>query len=281
MHFETGGGIFRRKRVVELREQSVGEAQDAHHAVLEAIAAHSAARGHRAHCRRLVVEDEAERVGVVDRDVHDNAPAGFGLLDPPALQMRRQIDSVKHPREQRLADAPLADRVSHRAVRRGVAEMMVRAEDHAARVALGDHCARIAECQRQRLLAENVLARVRRRENLVAVQLISGRDVDCIDVPRSDQIIEARGRARDPMIVRELGPAIRVRAHDRNDLSAVGAKGVDHVLRGDRAGSDEPPPKIGHGWAPGRLRVDVPQDPRTIRVVGQSTVSGSKSPLAR
>ena len=99
--------ILGRKCVVELREQSAGEAQDAHHAILQALAAHSAARSHCAHRQWLVIEDEPERVGVVDRDVHNDASARFGLLDPPALQMRRQVDCVKHPREQRFTDAPL------------------------------------------------------------------------------------------------------------------------------------------------------------------------------
>ena len=107
----------RRKRVVELREQSVREAEDAHHAVLEALAAHSAVRGHCAHGSGSSSSDKAQRVGIVDRDVHDNAAARFGLLNPPALQMRWQIDGVKHPCEQRLADAPRVDRVPHRPVR--------------------------------------------------------------------------------------------------------------------------------------------------------------------
>jgi hypothetical protein len=80
-----------------------------------------------------------------------------------------------------------------------------------------------------------------------AVELVGGRDVDRVDVVRSDQIVEARRRAGDTMLVRELGRAIRIRAHERNDLAAVGAKRVDHVLCRDRAGSDEPPPEIRHG----------------------------------
>ena len=63
---------------------------------------------------RLVVEHEAQRVGVVDGDVEHDAAARLGLLDPPALQMGRQIDGMEHAREQRLADPPrlIASRIA-------------------------------------------------------------------------------------------------------------------------------------------------------------------------
>ena len=89
------------------------------------------------------------------------------------------------------------DRLPHRAVRGGVAKMVVRAHDHAARAAFGDHRAGVVERQRQRLLAENMLARLGCGKDLGAVQLVGRRDVDRIDVLRFDQFLEARCRARD------------------------------------------------------------------------------------
>ena len=53
---------------------------------------------------RLGVEKEAKRIGVVHGDVEDHAAAGFRLVQPPSLQMRRQIDGMEHPREERPAD---------------------------------------------------------------------------------------------------------------------------------------------------------------------------------
>ena len=160
-----------------------------------------AVRGHRDDGRRLVVEHETQRVGVVDRDVEDDAAAGVGPLDAPALQMRRQIDRVEHPREQRLADPPRLDRLAHRAVRRGVAQVMVGAHHDAALAALRDHRARVGERQRERLLAQHVLAGRRGREDLVAMQLVGGGDVDGVDVLRFDQLLQARRRARDAVLL--------------------------------------------------------------------------------
>ena len=60
VHLEAGGGVAGGERVVELREEAAGEAHDAHHAVLQPLAAHAAVRDHRAHRSRLVVEHEAQ-----------------------------------------------------------------------------------------------------------------------------------------------------------------------------------------------------------------------------
>ena len=212
-------------------------------------------RSHCDHRRRFVVEHEAQRVRVMDRDVQHHAPARLGLLHPPALQMGRQIDGVEHPREQRLADSPLLDRGAHRAVRRGIAQMMVRAQDHAALAAFGDHCARVSERQRQRLLAQHVLSGRGRGEDLVAMQLVRRRYVDRVDLLRRDQIGEARRRMGDVMLASVFAGAIRVRAHDGNDFATVGADRADHMLRGNRAGSDQSPPEFGHESAPGLKEV--------------------------
>ncbi len=280
MHFEAGQRILGGKGVVELREQSAGEAEHSHNAILHALPAHSAMRGHRADRKRLFIEDKSERVGVVDRDVQHDAPARRWLVDSPALQVGRQINRVKHPRKQRLADPAQLDRIPHRPVRGGVAKMMIGAQDHAASATFGNHRARVSKCQSQRLLTENMLPRPGRRENLVSVKLIGRRNVNRVDFVRSDQILQARRRVRDSMLLRKSGCAIRVRAHDRDDFPIVDAEGIDHVLRGNCAGSHEPPAECRHGCAPNKLRLDVPQDSRTIRVVGHRTVSGAKSPLA-
>ena len=45
---------------------------------------------------RLVVEDEAQGVGIMHGDVEDDAAAGLGLGEAPALKMRRQMDRMEH-----------------------------------------------------------------------------------------------------------------------------------------------------------------------------------------
>ncbi len=250
MHLEAGRRISGGEGVVELGEHAAREADDAHGAVLEPLAPHAAVRGHGDDGFRLVVEHEAQRVGVMDGDVENDAAAGVRLLDPPALQMRRQIDGVEHPREQRLADPPRFDRLAHRAMRRGVAEMMVGPHDDAALAAFGDHRARVLERQRQRLFAQDMLAGRRGGENLVAMQLIGRGDIDGVHVLRFDKLFQARRRMGDCVLFRVSGRALRVRAHDGDGFAAIGAEGADHVLCGDRACADQSPTKFRHQCSP-------------------------------
>ena len=232
--------------------------------------------------RRLVVEHEAQRVGVMDRDVQHDAAAGVGLLDPPSLQMGGQIDGVEHPREQRLADPPLLDRVAHRAVSRRIAQMMVGAQDHAALAAFGDHRARVGK--RSAPAASRTARACRRRPRRRPGRDAARWSSRCrprrrpSTRPASSRLVVAWAM---PCFARVFRRAIRVRAHDGDGFAAVGAERADHVLGGDRAGADQSPTESGH-----RLRSSlergstVPQDARMTRLVGHSTASGSKSPLA-
>ena len=80
---------------MELRKRATGEANDAHHAIFEACFAHTCARHHRADAFRLIAKHKAQRVRVMDRDIEDYAAAGSGRLDPPALQVWRQVDRME------------------------------------------------------------------------------------------------------------------------------------------------------------------------------------------
>ena len=247
VHLEAGRRVFGGEGVVELREHAAGEADDAHDAVLEPLAAHAAVRSHGDDRFRLVVEHEAKRVGVVDGDVEDDPAArALGFSMPPALQMGRQIDGVEHPREQRLADPALLDRLPHRAMRRGVAKVVVGRHDDAALAAFRDHRARVGERQRKRLLAQDMLAGRRGGEDLVAMQLVGGGDIDGVDVLGFDQLLQARRRMRDAVLFGVTRAPIGVRAHDGDGFAAIGAERADHVLGGDRAGADQAPTKFRH-----------------------------------
>ena len=153
MHLEAGRCIFGGEAIVKLRQHAVREADDAHGPVLQPLAAHAAVRGHGHNRFRLVVEDESKRVGVVNGDVENDSAARVRALEPPALQVGRQIDGVEHPREKRLADPSRFDRLPHRAMRRRVAEVVIGPHDDSALAAFRDHRARVLERQRERLLA--------------------------------------------------------------------------------------------------------------------------------
>ena len=206
MHLEAGRRVFGGEAVVELRQHAAREADDAHGAVLEPFAAHAAVRGHGDHGLGLVVEDEAQRVGVVNRDVENDSAARVRAVEPPALQMGGQVDGVEHAREQRLADPALLDRLPHRAMRRRVAEVVVGPHDHAALAAFRDHRARVRQRQRERLLAQHMLSGRRGREDLVAVQLVGGGDIDGVHVLGLDELLQARRRMRDSVLLRVSSP---------------------------------------------------------------------------
>ena len=152
MHLKAGRRIFGGEAIVELGQHAVREADDAHDAVLEPLAAHAAMRGHGDNRFRLVVEDESKRVGVVNGDVENDSAARVGAVEPPALQMRRQVDGVEDAREQRLADPARFDRIAHRAMRRRVAEVVIGPHHDSALAAFRDHGARVRKRQRERLL---------------------------------------------------------------------------------------------------------------------------------
>ena len=80
---------------------------------------------------RVLAEEEADRVGVVDGDVGDHAAAGRGVVDPPALEVRRQVHRVEDPHAQHPADPAVGDEVADGEVRPGVAEVVVGGEDDA------------------------------------------------------------------------------------------------------------------------------------------------------
>ena len=123
-------------------------------------------------------------------------PPAPGAVDPPALQVRRQVDRVEHAREQRPADPAGLDRLAHGAVGGGVAQMVVGAHHHARRPAGRHHLAGVGQGHRQRLLAQHVLAGRGRRQRLREVQLVGGADVDDLDRRIGQQRLDAVVAAR-------------------------------------------------------------------------------------
>ncbi len=150
--------------------------------------------------------------------------------------------------------------------------MMVCPHDHAALAAFGDHRARVGEGQRQRLLAENVLSGRGRGEDLVAMKLVGRRDVDGVDVLRLNQFLQARRRLRDPMLVRDIwrrGPAFVLMTATTSPPLARNA--LDHVLaRRSCWRRSSPHRSFVMERLPSDCSVEVPQEARTIRVVGHN-----------
>ena len=241
MDLEAGAGVADRERLVDLGQGALAEADHGHRTVLEAGTGEPGALLQRHDLHRLVVEDEAERVRIVDGDVEHDAAAGLGLVDPPALEVRRQVDGMEDAGGDGRADPALGHGGPHGPVGGGVAQVVVGAHDHARVAAGGDHAPGVGHGERQRLLAQHVLAGSGRSQGLRAVQLVRGADVDGLDAGRRQQLVEARAAPRNAVLGSEACPALGIRAHHGVHLAAGSTDGAQHVLAGDGAGADQAP----------------------------------------
>ena len=152
------------------------------------------------------------------------------------------MDRVEHACRERAADPTGPDRRAHGAVRGGIPEMMVGAQDHAGAGARIDHRARVGERQRQRLLAQHVLAGGRRGERLGIMQLVGGADVDRVDGAIREQRVHAVIGLGNARLRREPRAALGSAAgHGRHLAVGLGADRIDHPFPGDRARPDQPP----------------------------------------
>lgn len=92
-------GVLDGESIVDLHENVVVEAQHSHHAVFEPRSSHASTLRKRDGLDRLSVQNEAQRVCIVHGHVHHNATASLRLIHAPALQVRRQKDSVENSPE--------------------------------------------------------------------------------------------------------------------------------------------------------------------------------------
>ena len=205
--------------------------------------------------------------------------AGFSIRQP--CKWAGRVDRMEHPREQRFPDAPRMNGLPHRAVRGGVAEMMIRTREP--RGARGIR--RPSRARRARLSASGFSQRTCLPacggEKLGAIQLVGGRNVNRVDLFRLDQIIQAlsshlqsgarcanfAARSAFALITATTSPSLARNAPIMCCAAIVLAPAGPHrsfVTNGP----------------PGGPCAAAPQDARTIRAVGQMTVSGSKFPLA-
>ena len=149
--------------------------------------------------------------------------------------------------DQRATDPTGLDRVAHGAVGGGVAQMVVGAHDHGGIAAGHDHRASVGQAQRQRLLAQDVLAGGGGGQGLILVQLVGGADVDDLDRRVGQQGLDAVMAVGDAVLGGVGLAPRRVAAHDRHGFAALGADGADNVLLGDVAGADQAPAELcGH-----------------------------------
>jgi hypothetical protein len=264
MHFQACPGMADREGFVHLGDQARAEPHHRHGGVLQPDFAHAGALllGH--DVDGFVVEHKAQGVGIMDRDVENDASAGRRIPDPPALEMTRQVNGMEDACRDRLADLTSLDGVPHRPVARGVPQVMVGAHHHTGGGACLDHGAGVGDAESQRLLAQDVLAGLGRRKGLGKVQLVGRRDIDGIHRRIGQKLFHAVITARNAVLPGEGGAAFGTAAHHRDNFRIVlSANGADHPLLGDRAGADQSPPYfLGHDVV---LLMDLPGAPQEAR----------------
>ena len=242
VHLEAGSCVPDREGVVALGDGAGLEPDHPHGPVIEPGGRHAGRLGQGDHLHGIVVEHEAQGIRIVYHDVQDHPAPRLRPVEAPAPEVRRQGYRVHHPRGDRPADPPGADRLAHGPVRPGVPEMVVGSHDDSGRPARLHHLPRLGHRERQGFLAEHVAAGAGGGQGLLPVKLVGGGDVDRIDVRCVHQRVERGGGPGDAVRRREGSRALRIGAHDRDHLSlAAGADRVQQVLPGDRARPDEAP----------------------------------------
>ena len=97
VNFNAGFSVACREAVEGLREQSGAEADQDQRRIFDADRREAAVLRKRGDRLRLVIKDEAQQIGVMNGEVEDRARARRGAVQPPTVQMLRQIASMNEP----------------------------------------------------------------------------------------------------------------------------------------------------------------------------------------
>ena len=203
--------------------------------------------GMREHGLRLGAEDEGNGVDPMRPDVADRPqgptfrgqypPVVIGLLEQPVLEeVSLHMDDAP--------DVPALDHGAH-LEDGGEEPAHVVHREHRRRTLpqRGQHPLGLARVHAQRLLADDVLPRGQRRQRLLHVHLVGGRDVDDVDIGRSVHrpvIIVPVDLGNAPPLG---GGSCRGRGTaDRSDLHAETTQGLD-VDGPDESGPDDAGPE--------------------------------------
>src|SRR5258708_37226372 len=130
----------------------------------------------------------------------------------------------------------------------------------------GAHALGLRRIQRQRLLAEHVLARLERADGPRLVVAVDERDVDRVDLRVVEKRIVRGGRARSVESIRHLPRALRVAARDRPPAAlAGGGDRRKHRSTRDASGAKRAPP-----YAIPYMSTSTCAPPRAIECVAAS-----------
>lgn len=152
---------------------------------------------------RILAKDKAHHVCIVHRQIRDDAASRRGIVEPPAAQMLRQVDSMKHPHRQHPANGAIAHQIPNGTVASGAAQMVVGRENNPCGAGRADHFDRRLDARRQRLLAEHMFACSDCRQRLCLVLVVRRRNIDSRDGGIAQHVLQIRSGERDVVIPRK------------------------------------------------------------------------------
>ena len=117
---------------------------------------------------------------------------------------------------------PAGDHLPHLDVRGMEAQVEADAEHESALARGSHHRAGVAGAERHRLLDEDVLARLERRDRLLGMQRVRRREVDGVDRGVGEHIRELRVGHDAAVASRERAGLAEIAAADRDDARALG-----------------------------------------------------------
>ncbi len=180
--------------------------------------------------------------------------AALGRIDPRIVRIgqeerERPVDQLEPP--ERAAPGELDRAQDLRVVE--VHEPFHR--DPPGPVGGGDDGVDVVDGQRERFLAQDVLARLECADRPLGMEVVGQRDVDDVHVRRRDEVVIRPERPGDAVACREVGGSTRIPAGDARQLAPVaGRDGPDEPGR-DPARPEDAPPERGPGrWTHGSLR---------------------------
>ena len=143
--------------VVRLDERAVGVAKGGHDRVLRRSAPRPLAGGECDDVGRQGTQQRVEDRGVVAGDVHRHA-AALPAPETPALEPLRQQDRVEDANTEDAPDRAVGDQAPDGAMEPGAGQVVIGRQDDAGTLARRDHRPSVIDRERERLLAEDVLA---------------------------------------------------------------------------------------------------------------------------
>jgi hypothetical protein len=199
-------------------------------------------------------QEVEENLDAVTAEVRHRPASGLGAAEEPGPRVLGPgIEGLErlHGREHGVAELAFVQERAQPAHERVVVAVVSDGETHAVLPRGRDHALAGGGIERHRLLAEDMLARLRRRHRLLGVEPHGCRHVDGVDPLVAHELAPVGVRASRPVAGRELRGLLRLGPGHRDERAVGGfaERGGDPLLR-DVAAAHEPPAdrvEPGHG----------------------------------